>query len=136
MSAGLEEEVTVEREASWAGMAAVGFIVMSFGLFMAPVNPSLGGGIMIIGICMMIAASAAKKWERSPEVFADLDYKWEKEMEARLYENEIRSRYEERQLKIDDIVKAVKSTIRVRCRYCGTLNTEKANKCESCGGSL
>ena len=36
----------------------------------------------------------------------------------------------------NDIVKAVKSTIKVRCKYCGTLNEEDANKCESCGGAL
>ena len=31
---------------------------------------------------------------------------------------------------------SMKGTIKVRCRYCGSLNDENANKCESCGAAL
>jgi rubrerythrin len=40
----------------------------------------------------------------------------------------------------DEIAMAVqerlKGTIRVRCRYCGSLNDEDAIKCDSCGATL
>lgn len=42
----------------------------------------------------------------------------------------------EREAQVKEIVDAVKSTIKVRCRYCGTLNEEKEKTCESCGGPL
>ena len=40
----------------------------------------------------------------------------------------------------NEVSEAVKETlkgaIKVRCRYCGSLNEENSSKCESCGGSL
>jgi sensor histidine kinase YesM len=43
---------------------------------------------------------------------------------------------ENRDQQISQIAKAVKSTIKVRCRYCGTLNEEDASNCDSCGATL
>lgn len=42
----------------------------------------------------------------------------------------------EHEIQVKEIVDAVKSTIKVRCRYCGTLNEEEERVCESCGGPL
>ncbi len=40
----------------------------------------------------------------------------------------------------DEVAEAVKErmkgTIKVRCRYCGSLNDEEAVKCDSCGATL
>lgn len=33
-------------------------------------------------------------------------------------------------------VETVRETVKVRCRYCGTLNFETDTKCASCGGNL
>lgn len=33
-------------------------------------------------------------------------------------------------------VETVRETVKVRCRYCGTLNLETDTKCRSCGGNL
>lgn len=42
----------------------------------------------------------------------------------------------QRELERQEMVKAIKSTIMIRCRYCGTLNEESAQKCISCGANL
>lgn len=59
-----------------------------------------------------------------------------KDGEARRLEEEARAEEEERQRNIQDIAKAVKSNIKIRCRYCGSLNDESATKCDSCGAAL
>ncbi len=59
-----------------------------------------------------------------------------KDNEARRLEAEARAEEEERQRNIQDIANAVKSSIKIRCRYCGSLNDESATKCDSCGATL
>ena len=34
------------------------------------------------------------------------------------------------------VKESMKSNIKVRCRYCGSLNDESASKCDSCGATL
>ncbi len=51
-------------------------------------------------------------------------------------QEEIRSADEARQKEVQEIAQAVKSTIKIRCRYCGTLNDENSANCESCGAAL
>jgi hypothetical protein len=131
-----EPDIPEDREASWVGIAGFGILMVISGLYVLPIIGSAGAGIIAVGFFMIIGAFFAKRWEGDDEVFADLDYNWEEEMNARAIEDSLRMRRQERQREIEEIVKVVKSTIRVRCRYCGTLNEEKANKCESCGGSL
>ncbi len=36
----------------------------------------------------------------------------------------------------DQVTIIQQSTVRIRCRYCGTLNEERAERCSSCGASL
>jgi uncharacterized membrane protein len=45
---------------------------------------------------------------------------------------------EEKKEQVEEIAKAIKDQIavKIRCRYCGSLNDESANKCESCGAAL
>jgi mannose/fructose/N-acetylgalactosamine-specific phosphotransferase system component IID len=33
-------------------------------------------------------------------------------------------------------IETIRETVKVRCRYCGTLNLETDTKCQSCGGNL
>jgi zinc-ribbon domain len=50
--------------------------------------------------------------------------------EQRIEQERLRAR--ERQ----EMVNAIKSTVMVRCEYCGTLNEESAPNCKSCGANL
>ena len=59
-----------------------------------------------------------------------------KDQEASRLEAQARAEEEARQRNIQDIAAAMKSNIKVRCRYCGSLNDEDATKCDSCGGTL
>lgn len=93
-------------------------------------------GFVFFGLILIIGSNSARKWVIDQEESMEADAQWEEEEAARTWQQDIQARQELKQREIDEIVKAVKSTIRVRCRYCGTLNEETANKCESCGGSL
>lgn len=68
-------------------------------------------------------------------VFLGLSFKVRQDEKARL-ETMARIAQEDNDQQVHEIVKAVKSTIKVRCRYCGTLNEESASNCESCGATL
>jgi hypothetical protein len=59
-----------------------------------------------------------------------------RQYEQKRLETVARIAQESRDQQIHQIAKAVKSTIKVRCRYCGTLNEEGASNCESCGATL
>jgi hypothetical protein len=132
-----EEPITDEdRSPNWAGMAVAGALFLIIGVAMLSTSSGFGGGVIFVGILMLIGARVARGWEKDDVVFSDLDYDWEKEMQSYSMDEHLAYRNEERQKEIEEIVKAVKATIRVRCKYCGTLNEEKSNKCESCGGSM
>jgi MFS family permease len=85
----------------------------------------LAGVFIIGGILAILASPLLRRSEIEANIQKELRLEEQRAEEERLRE-------EER----DDIVRAVKSTIKIRCRYCGTLNEEKATRCESCGGSL
>jgi hypothetical protein len=124
---------------NWIGLVVVGFLLMIIGLSMAPASSSFGGGVMFIGLLMILGARFAKKWEDDGSLLADIDSTSSQELDEIADEGVDYDYWEmqqRRQQDIQEIVKAVKSTIRIRCRYCGTLNEEKANKCESCGANL
>jgi hypothetical protein len=129
-----------EHDPNWAGTAAVGAIIAFMGLLAIMISPGVGVGFLIIGVIVIVASYYAgnsdidwrEYWGDQNKWIADEDNSdWETD-----WEQDARARQEMRQREIDEIIKAVKSTIRVRCQYCGTLNPESANKCESCGASL
>jgi sensor histidine kinase YesM len=68
-------------------------------------------------------------------VFIAVSFKVKRDELTRL-QTMARIAQESRDQQISQITKAVKSTIKVRCRYCGTLNDEDASNCESCGATL
>jgi rubrerythrin len=68
-------------------------------------------------------------------VFVVLSFKVKNDEERRL-ESQAKADEAARQRDIQDIADAVKSNIKVRCRYCGTLNEEDASKCSACGAAL
>jgi len=57
----------------------------------------------------------------------------------RYYQEQMEAQEAEDRLK-EQIAQAVKESLRgnikIRCRYCGSLNEDKAAKCESCGATL
>ncbi len=91
-------------------------------------DPDMGPfpGIMILaGVVVMLLAPLARRSEVEANIQRDIRLEEERAEQERLREEEK-----------EDIVRAVKSTIKIRCRYCGTLNEEMATRCESCGGAL
>lgn len=124
------------RKPSWIGLIAVGILFFLMGIAMIHESPGVGLGFVFFGLILIIGSNSARKWVIDQEESMEADAQWEEEEAARTWQQDIQARQELKQREIDEIVKAVKSTIRVRCRYCGTLNEETANKCESCGGSL
>jgi hypothetical protein len=133
-----EEEVEEEDidEVNWVAVAAIGAVVVFFGLGMVGTSFGFGVGMIFLGIMMIGAALAAKKGEANAEDESFRAAQFEKMEEQLEWEETARARQREREKEVQEIIKAVKTTIRVRCRYCGTLNEEKANKCEACGASL
>jgi ribosomal protein L40E len=67
--------------------------------------------------------------------FIAISFKVKRDEQVRL-ETMTRIAQENRNQEISQIVNAVKSSVKVRCRYCGTLNEEDASNCESCGATL
>ena len=124
------------HEPSWPGMIAVGIIFIVFGFGMFAVSFGLGMGVVFMGVLFIVGAivGSAKEFDAGYGQ-TEVD-QWEQMETEREWEEAARARQRARQHEVDEIIKAVKTTIRVRCRYCGTLNDESANKCESCGGSL
>jgi len=135
-SEALDTEQIMDMVPNWVGMIVVGGLLMLIGVVLLSASGVVGGGVIFIGILMLVGALLARDWDYDDAAFSDLDYQWQDEVESQSMNEEFREINTARQKEIEEIVKAVKSTIRVRCRYCGTLNEEKANNCESCGASL
>jgi hypothetical protein len=113
---------------NWIGLLFGGFMFIAMGVIVGSTEPDMGPfpAIMILmGVGVMLLAPLARRSEIAANVQRDLRLEEQRAEEERLKEEEK-----------EDIVRAVKSTIKVRCRYCGTLNEEKATRCESCGGAL
>jgi hypothetical protein len=135
-----DHSIDSEHNPSWVGTAAVGAIMAFIGLLAMMISPGVGVGFLVIGVIIIIASYAAGNSDVDwGDYWGDED-QWPDYDDSTYYEpdwkREARARQEMKQREIDEIIKAVKSTIRVRCQYCGTLNPESANKCESCGASL
>jgi hypothetical protein len=123
------------HEPNLTGVMFVGGFFVFLGLVILSLSSSVGVGFVLFGIILMAGGHVAGReginWGSSAEV-ADA---WGR-IEEDLWKEDSLETSNMTQQQIDEIVRAVKTTIRVRCRYCGTLNEEKANRCESCGASL
>lgn len=124
-------------EPNFAATIAAGVILVIIGLIVIGSSPSVGIGVAVFGIMICIGGFASRKveYDSGSDYFPMTDEINDMQEEYD-WETEARGKQLARQQEIDDIVKAVKQTIRIRCRYCGTLNEESANKCESCGANL
>lgn len=132
-----DHDLLEEHTPNWGGTAAVGVIFVIIGL--VSITVSVGGGVGFVVFGIMIIAVSYLAWNSDlglGDSGAEPEYQPDYEDYYIDWRKEAWARQEMRQRDIDEIVKAVKSTIRVRCQYCGTLNEESANKCESCGASL
>ena len=131
----------------WLGMMITGFVIILMGIMLSvaesameeqssfyPQDTSTGGHdamsalaaiMVIIGIILIIGGAASRGRELE-----------ENALRQAAAEEEIDRERAERELEKQEIVNAVKSTIKVRCRYCGTLNEENEEKCDSCGAPL
>ncbi len=124
-----------DHEPNLAGTMAVGILFVVFGFLVVNISAVIGLGFVAFGFLVWLAAYAAGRYYDSIGAAAD-DTQWA-EMEQDLISEQ--RAFDKKQLteeQIAEIVKAVKSTIKVRCRYCGTLNDEAAGKCESCGANM
>ena len=103
-------------------VAGVGMIIMSF-VFMSTGAPGGFSAFAFLAglVCFALFFVTRGKMERDAEKRAEAA----EEAEER-FKDEIAEAVKER----------MKGTIKVRCRYCGSLNEEEAVKCGSCGATL
>jgi hypothetical protein len=85
----------------------------------------IAGGTFLIGFAL-IALSFSTRNSEIAAARQQAEALEQSRIEQERHEEEERKR----------MVEAIKSTIKVRCRYCGSLNDESASKCESCGADL
>ena len=131
-----EEDDEELHEPNWTATVVIGAVFILFGFFVIFVSVGIGIGVVFLGVLVTVGGFTGKKAEENAEI-EQMQVAEHERMEAeREWEEAARARQQARQQEIEEIVKAVKTTIRIRCRYCGTLNEESANKCEACGGSL
>ena len=131
---------TPSRGANWIGLLIAGIVFVFSGIMGSVMLSSMSdntsdlfstpdtgfddavramtAGTVILGIVLIIAAFYVKTHEEDRAA------------------HERTASMEQREQERREFVAAVKSTIKVRCTYCGTLNEEDAEKCESCGGPL
>ncbi len=125
----------IGHDPNLAGVMFVGGFFAFLGLVILSLSTGVGVGFLLFGIILMTGAYLAGReginWGGDAE---DAEI-WNRIEEDLWTEDSVETPNLTHQ-QIDEIVRAVKTTIRVRCRYCGTLNEEKANKCESCGANL
>ncbi len=120
----------------WPALLIAGIVAVILGLLFLITEGWVGLAFLVLGLVFFMAALVAHRVEGEVYVPSEIDREWQQKMDNEAIKQDFEARRLERSRHKDEIVKAVKSTIKVRCRYCGTLNDEGANKCESCGGSL
>jgi len=123
-------------EPNWAMMMGMGIVIGLLGIRVLWTNVTIGGGMILIGAIIFIGGSFASRWEEDESLFSDLDDPWQDLLDKQAVDDDRQQRQAAMQLKISDVVRAVNSSIMIRCRSCGTLNAENAGRCESCGGSV
>ncbi len=133
-----EPDTVDDRQPSFIAVAFAGAIMMVAGFVLVGTSASLGGGVMILGILLLLGSRAAFMLEEhGDEILSDYYPElWPPES----YDSGVEDAYEDsetaRRREIEEIVRAVKTTVRVRCSHCGILNEDKAKTCESCGAPL
>jgi uncharacterized membrane protein len=142
MQVGIGANPSASRGPAWAGLLILGIFMIVAGIIQVAMASSfssnsnsgfggfdtgfestmttIGGVLILVGFIMIVLSFFVHKHEDYEEV-------------ARLETVE-----EQRKEQIEEIAKSIKDqmTVKVRCRYCGSLNDENANKCESCGAAL
>jgi len=124
------------EDLEWPALLVAGVVAVALGVLLLIAEGWIGLAFLALGLVFFVVAVVAHRVEGDVYVPSEIDKEWRQKMDNEAIKQDFEARRLERLRHKDDIVKAVKSTIKVRCRYCGTLNDEGANKCESCGGVL
>jgi hypothetical protein len=127
-----------DRQPSFIAVAFAGAIMLIAGFVLLRTSTSLGGGVMILGILLLLGSRAAIMLEEHGDEILSSNYPelWPYETYDSGVEETSVDRELARRREIEEIVRAVKTTVRVRCRHCGILNEDNAKTCESCGAPL
>lgn len=125
-----------EYRPSFAGLAIMGGFFLIMGASLIYTSFPLGAGVAFMGVLIIAGAWFGHKWYEYGDLASESDS--EAYSDSRTFEPVMSpwAKEEARKKEVEEIVKTVKSIIKVRCRYCGTLNDESANTCEKCGGPL
>jgi hypothetical protein len=123
-------------EPNWAMMTGTGIVIGLLGIRMLWLSVTIGGGMILIGAIIFIGSTFASRWEEDENLLSDLDDPWQDLLEKQAVDDDREQRQAAMKMTIGEVVRAVNSSIMIRCRNCGTLNAEKASRCESCGGPL
>jgi len=100
------EGSNTEERATIYMMLSIMFLF--FGCFLLIPGYFVGLGLIIPSLCLVVAGAIL--------------------LSARYF---VLRRYAERVVELRK-----EAAVRVRCRYCGSLNTDTAEKCESCGATI
>ncbi len=121
---------------SFVGIAIMGVFFVIMGASLVVTGSPLGAGLVFMGVLFIAGSWFGHKWYEYGDLASEPDS--EAYSDSRAFEPVMSpwAKEEARKKEVEEIVKTVKSIIKVRCRYCGTLNEENANKCEKCGGAL
>lgn len=127
----------------WVGALVAGILFLIIGIVQAAVVSSWSNDSMfpdsgfskaaaiipvvtiLIGVVLVVVSFVIRGSEISASEARERAVEEQRIDQERLHEIE-------RQKMVD----AIKSTIMVRCKYCGTLNEESAPNCKSCGANL
>lgn len=115
----------------------IGVVVVVLVLGVAPLSLMLGllvpmGLLVAVGYYYYSTKSMGKKEDEQDEDLPDLIVDDDPEpTSTAVADHELRPSIIERERIIEREV-----VIKIKCRYCGTLNDQMAQKCSSCGGSL
>ncbi len=117
-----------KNQSSPSSLLITGVLVIVMGIVSAIAFESSGGpaefGLVVIaiGVVLIIASPFVKQREEEQR----LEMESTEELEEKRFKEEIAAAVQEK----------MKGMIKVRCKYCGSLNDETADKCESCGAAL
>ena len=125
-----------EPSPNFSALILIGAVLFVVGMGAMALNFAVAGAVAGLGFLMMIGGGLARNWHDFGYASADLDAQYKVSYGEPDSARDSWARAEARMKDVEEVVKTVKTMIRVRCRYCGMLNEEKANKCESCGGAL
>jgi len=137
---GLDDSTGITGPTDWrkVGRHSIPLIVAGFLLTVLTSGKSMSGSgltssayeliglagmlMIVVGVLIILYAFARHDWQDEDTSIADTDSGDYQDLARELLKREV--------------VKEIKSTIKVRCRYCGTLNDEGATHCEACGAAL